>query len=99
MEMNGEIHIANIREEIDMEYILLILVVILFTNKQYNDSRKKETYRKSNIYIYIRRYNIKKDKGKRREKNSYESIIHKESEENKDNIIVFINEDKVVSIF
>ncbi|MDU2288471.1 hypothetical protein [Clostridium disporicum] len=51
------------------------------------------------IYIYIRRYNIKKDKGKRREKNSYESIIHKESEENKDNIIVFINEDKVVSIF
>ena len=22
------------------------------TNKQYNDSRKKETYRKSNIYIY-----------------------------------------------
>lgn len=51
------------------------------------------------IYIYKRRYNIKKDKGKRREKNSYESIIHKESEENKDNIIVFINEDKVVSIF
>ncbi len=82
-----------------MEYILLILVVILFTNKQYNDSRKKETYRKSNIYIDKRRYNIKKDKGKRREKNSYESIIHKESEENKDNIIVFINEDKVVSIF
>lgn len=37
-----------------MEYILLILVVILFTNKQYNDSRKKETYRKSNIYIYIK---------------------------------------------
>ena len=82
-----------------MEDILLILVVILFTNKQYNDSRKKETYRKSNIYIDKRRYNIKKDKGKRREKNSYESIIHKESEENKDNIIVFINEDKVVSIF
>ncbi|MEI3218380.1 MAG: hypothetical protein V8S08_00635 [Lachnoclostridium sp.] len=81
-----------------MEYILLILVVILFTNKQYNDSRKKETIEKV-IYIYIRRYNIKKDKGKRREKNSYESIIHKESEENKDNIIVFINEDKVVSIF
>ena len=51
------------------------------------------------IYIYIRRYNIKKDKGKRIEKKIYESIIHKESEENKDNIIVFINEDKVVSIF
>ena len=43
-----------------MEYILLILVVILFTNKQYNDSRKKETYRKSNIYIYIKNIYLKK---------------------------------------
>ena len=36
---------------IGLGIILLILVAILFTNKQYNDSRKKETYRKSNIYI------------------------------------------------